>query len=52
MIERYELANEAQRAGLGNPRDFFKDLLRAQKKTQGAHHAHAPWLGVGFACSL
>ena len=34
------------------PQDFFKDPLRAQKKTQRAHHAHAPWLGVWFACSL
>ena len=30
------------------PQDSFKDALRAQKKTQRAHHAHAPWLGVWF----
>ena len=34
------------------PQDFFKDPRRAQNKTQRAHHAHAPWLGVWFACSL
>ena len=28
------------------PQDSFKDALCAQKKTQRAHHAHAPWLGV------
>jgi hypothetical protein len=30
----------------------FTYSLRAQKKTQRAHHAHALWLGVWFACSL
>ena len=34
------------------PQNFFKGPLRAQKKTQRAHHAHANWLGVWFACSL
>ena len=35
------------------PLDFSFELpFRAQKKTQRAHHAHAPWLGVWFACSL
>ena len=43
---------EAQQASSGGPTRFLKNPLRAQKKTQRAHHAHANWLGVWFACSL
>ena len=38
---------------LGWPRKIcLKILFVRRKKTQRAHHAHASWLGVWFACSL
>ena len=33
-----EVTNEAQRASSGGPTRFLKDPLRAQEKTQRAHH--------------
>ena len=30
----------------------FELPFRAQTKTQRVQHVHAPWLGIGFACSL
>ena len=42
----YPRLYEAQRASPGGPTRFLKDPLCAQKKTQRAHHAHAPWLLV------